>query len=274
MVHYPDGQNPAGGEQFMSPQEKDDCEMRLWHGLLNAAHGKMNEASRRMDDLGLPPVFMDQYPGKRVPYIYSRMFGPFGMVWPRTQSNTGFEGVLTRADPSAFSNPRGGNIQVGRDGYFWWCRTSVSAYLSVTVDSGFDIANTRKFTVFGDIFDSVNDSNGGALWATNTLNFFTSGATQTQTEIDFDFELVDKKRGLSISDRHMSSQLFNGASFANKPLPQPVVFDPATEIEPRLYMLKCVPKLISDSEFSDTDLAAIHVKSYINIQFIGYKELL
>lgn len=274
MVHFPDGQNPAGGPQFLTPEEKDTCEMRLWRGLLNAAHGRMNEANRKLDDLGYPPVFMDQYPGKRVPYIYSRMFGPFGITWPRRQGSTGVEGLATVATPSQFSNPISGNIQTGTDGFFWWCRTSVSAYMSVTVSSAWDVTNTRKFSVFGGIFDSVNDSNGGALWIPINLNAFTSGTTQSQSEIDFDLELVDKKRGLSISDRHMSSQLFNGASFANKPLAEPVVFDPKTEIEPRLYLLKCAPKLITDSDISDTDFAAINVKAYINIQMIGYKELI
>lgn len=217
------------------------------------------------------PAFLDQYPSKAVPYIFSKLY-TFGLVASRhwdDGANNGFLKLAPVASRKAFETPRNQNIFVGRDGPFFWCQSSISGFVSLTYDADPGNTDATQFggPTAGDIFDPVLTSNGGA----QAMNFFFSKVDwQNKPNISFELELYDRKRQRRLHDGRLPPQLLSGQQYANKLLSNPLRFDPNTEIEPRVYLNE-----VRMGDLLDTDQAynAAVFKGYLNLSFIGYKVL-
>lgn len=230
-----------------------------------------NKVSDLADRLNTPAA-LDQYPGRRVPYAFSRLYGPISPTTPRRSgAPVGFEGLAPLAQPTQFLTPRNGNIKVGQIGSFFWQETSVYAYLSWTYKSDPGLATpVATFTSAGDIFDNVIPDNGGAI-AFNNFRFIEQGAGSTLSpDISFDIGLYEKTRGRFLHDRdRMPVNVFAGQNFANRKVAQPIRFDPNTELEPRIYVNE-----LRMGHTLDTTQAynASQVKAYLFVTFLGYLE--
>jgi hypothetical protein len=217
------------------------------------------------------PAALDQYPGRRVPYVFSRLYGPIGPTTARRGGDGGFEQLAPLVQPAQFVTPRNGNIKVGQIGSFVWTETNVYAYLSWTysADPGLEppAGPFANFGAAGDIFDSVVDRNGGAL-AFN--NFRAVEGNYSPPYVSFDIGLYEKTRGRFLHDRdRLPVQLFAGQNFANRRVAQPIKFDPNTELEPRIYVNE-----VRMGNALDTNEAynAAQVKVYVFVSFHGYLE--
>jgi hypothetical protein len=232
------------------------------------------------------PVFLDQYPARTVPYVFSKLY-TFDMVAPRRveagQGGTGYWLSAPVVDLGQFILPRNGNIVVGRDGPFYWCQSNVAGYMSFTYDSPPGIGDAGVVArPVSDIFDSVIDANGGALQtsyfygAFHNINPLLPGANGgDMPRICFDVELYDRKRGKRLHEERLPPQLFSGGNFANKDKSHVTRFDPNTEIEPRVRLLDVCPgtSLVADDTFGNQQYAAAQFRGYLNIIFKGYKVL-
>ena len=231
-----------------------------------------NKVSDLADRLNSPAA-LDQYPGRRVPYAFSRIYGPIGPTTPRRGNLGGFEEFAPLVQPSQFILPRNGTIKVGQIGSFLWQETSVYAYLSWTYSADPNLpGNQATFTAAGDIYDNVIPNNGGAL-AFNNFRFIegTSGGTfPLSPDVSFDLGLYEKTRGRFLHDRdRMPINVFAGQNFANRKVAQPIRFDPNTELEPRIYINE-----VRMGNILDTNQAfnAAQVKVYLFVTFHGCLE--
>ena len=199
-----------------------------------------NKVSDLADRLNSPAA-LDQYPGRRVPYAFSRIYGPIGPTTPRRGNLGGFEEFAPLVQPSQFILPRNGTIKVGQIGSFLWQETSVYAYLSWTYSADPNLpGNQATFTAAGDIYDNVIPNNGGAL-AFNNFRFIEGDPVGPNPvfapDVSFDLGLYEKTRGRFLHDRdRMPINVFAGQNFANRKVAQPIRFDPNTELEPRIYI--------------------------------------
>lgn len=232
-----------------------------------------NKVSDLADRLNSPAA-LDQYPGRRVPYAFSRIYGPIGPTTPRRGDAGGFEELAPLAQPSQFILPRNGTIKVGQIGSFLWQETSVYAYLSWTygADPGLP-GNQATFAAAGDIFDNVIPNNGGAL-AFNNFRFIEGNPALPNPilapDVSFDLGLYEKTRGRFLHDRdRMPINVFAGQNFANRKVAQPIRFDPNTELEPRIYIneVRMGNALATDQAYN-----AAQVKVYLFVTFHGCLE--
>lgn len=257
---------------------------------------KINQLRNRLADLNAKlnrPAMLDQYPGRAVPYAFTRMYGPLPLTTARrlssAQGGAGFEKLATVVTPSDFYLPRNGNINVGRYGSFVWTNASIFSYLSLTysADPGISFEpfgaapflSVKTFAQEGDIFDSVLDNNGGAISFDGNsyippekwYNFPYTGAPLRYTgDICFDIGLYDKLRGRFLHDQdRVTSMLFSGKSVVNKPLGQEIRFDANTELEPRIYLneFRMGAMLDTDQAFN-----AAQARAYIAVVFLGRLE--
>ena len=219
------------------------------------------------------PAALDQYPGRRVPYAFSRLYGPVGPTTPRRGDAGGFEQLAPLVQPAQFLLPRNGTIKVGQIGSFVWQETNVYAYLSWTYGADPALAvPVETFPKAGDIFDPVVSDNGGAL-AFNNFRFIEGnpvGFLPNPPNVSFDLGLYEKTRGRFLHDRdRLPIQLFAGQNFANRKVAQAIKFDPNTEIEPRIYINEV---RMGDALATDQAYLAAQVKVYIFVTFHGYLE--
>ncbi len=227
----------------------------------NALRNQVNDLTKRLDS----QAYLDQYPGKSVPGLISKLYGPIALTTARRNGATGFEAFATVANPGQFVLPRNTNILIGRDAAFYWCSTNVYGYLSWTyaADPGFAAPITTLGP--GDIFDTVIERNGGAI-AMN--NFALDGyITPTRPNISFELDLYDRKRGRSINDGKLPAETFAGGAFEFKKAPSIVRMDVDTEIEPRLYVdeVRMGANLNADQPFN-----AARVRAYVSLVLKGY----
>lgn len=215
---------------------------------------------------------LDQYPGRMQPRCFTRLYGPLSLTTARRDGEIGFEGLAAVAEPAQFVLPRNGNIKVGRFGSFVWMETSVNAYLSWTYNTDPGIAGNQKvFTTFGDIFDPVIASNGGAM----VMNNFRwtdpgVGVTDFVPIVSFDLALYDKLRGRYLHDgQKLPINLFSGQGYCNKKTGQDSRFDPDSEIEPRLFINDIrVNNTMATSQWFN----ASNFKVYVSLTFKGRLE--
>lgn len=219
------------------------------------------------------PAALDQYPGRRIPYIYTRTFRVDGPVAARRfATGTAPERTATVANPNTFVLPREGPIRVGRNGTFIWTRASTSVYLSLTYkseprDTPVAISDAMNN---GDLFDPTIPNDGGGIWC-GGFSYVSDPATLTlQPTVSYDIGLLDKKRGAYLhSGERLPVHLFSGQRFANRMLAQPADFDANSEIEVRLFINEIRMGTALDSV---TALAASKLKTYIFVNLIGYIE--
>lgn len=226
----------------------------------------------RLKDKMNRSAYYDQYAGKSDPYNYSLWYGPIGLQTPRRVGTTGFLGLAPLVDPSVFLLPRTGNIQTGRDGTFMWHSVNATSYISWTrtaQTAGWPVTGPINSQPAGDLFSSVQLMNGGGQVLQN-LSDIAWGRTTTSPldapAVYWEIELYDRKRGRSITDGKLPAEAFFGGSLGFKELNCPKVFEPDTEIEPRLYVNQArIPG-------ADTDTAvyeAARVAFFVNIIFKG-----
>jgi hypothetical protein len=210
-------------------------------------------------------AYFDQYPGKTVPYMFSKLYGPIGQVTPRRVGVTGWLGQAPVANPAIFILPRQNNVLTGRDGVFYWCSTNATNLLSWTRTSAASGPVVTK--PVGDIFTPVIDNNGGAriLQNLSDVNF-----NYREPSISWDIDIYDKRRGRSITSGRIPAETIFGGTMGYKKWKKPVRWDVDTEIEPRLYVNHArVP-------FQDTNgpvFDASQVAFYVNVVFKGFLAL-
>jgi hypothetical protein len=256
------------------PMFNDILERHLTRPFKQYVDTLRNKVSDLTDRLNSPAA-LDQYPGRRVPYAFSRLYGPIGLTTPRRGDAGGFEELAPLVQPSEFITPRNGTIKVGQIGSFLWQETSVYAYLSWTygADPGLP-GNQATFAAAGDIFDNVIPNNGGAL-AFNNFRFLEASppgllSAGVPPDVSFDLGLYEKTRGRFLHDRdRMPINVFAGQNFANRKVAQTIRFDPNTELEPRIYINE-----VRMGNTLDTDQAynAAQVKVYLFVTFHGCLE--
>ena len=233
---------------------------RPFKKAVDIVRNRVNDLSVRMAS----QAFLDQYPARSVPYIFSKLYGPFGLLAPRRNGAAGFDGLAPVVDLGASIVPRNSNIVVNREGPFYWCSTNATGYVSLTytADPGtlpLPIINT---TPVSDIFNPVFPNNGGAV----TLNNFFGRSIR----ICWDMTLYDKKRGRRLHDDFLPPQTITAQGYANKANATPIRFDPNTEIEPRVRLLEVRPDTLLDTTQA---FNAAQFSAYLNIVFLGYKVL-
>lgn len=238
----------------------------------------------KLDDLlnQLDAPYLDQHPGRRVPAMISKLYS-FNLTSPRrVSSNTGFDKLATVATPGQYILPRTSNILIGRDRSFYWCKTAIHSYMSVSYTSNFlgeesgPIFTTNTKAV-GDIFSSVIDANGGACVQNNMIRDYVAWSNagpaadpdDTYSCISADLQFYDKQRGRFFSDAPVPMEFFAGGTYANKALSYNMRLDAGSEIEPRLYLKEFRQSgLTTDAAYN-----ACQAKGYINLVLIGYQEL-
>lgn len=234
-----------------------------------------------IDELGRNAQ-LDQYPARRVPQIYTRRFGPItGPIVARNDpSDEGNpqERNGTLATPGAFILPMNGNIYIGRDGRFTWCRSAVHAHMSLTwkSDPG-DLPTAVKAwaTRQGDLFDDVVAGNGGGLlmdqfaYVPIALSDPSVASSRAFCTFAWRMGLYDKKRDRNLHDgESLPSSYFAGGLVDDKQTALRHRFDESTELEPRLY----VDELSSILNFTTTDLTDMTWKVWLTFSMIGFLE--
>lgn len=187
-------------------------------------------------------AYYDQYAGKSVPYNYSLLYGPINLTTPRRQGTTGFLGLATVADPSAFILPRNGNVLTGRDGVFMWHSTNMTTFINWTrtaqTGGGWPAGPVTALPP-GDIFSSVVDMNGGGQVLQNICDIGWGAADIRAIDspsLNFDVDLYDRKRGRSITGGRVPAETFFGGTMGACENAMPYRWEPDTEIEPRIYV--------------------------------------
>lgn len=230
---------------------------------IDVLRNRVNDLNRKLRT----QPYLDQYPGKTQPFIFSKLYGPIGLQTPRRTEKPGFESLAPVVNMSQPVLPRNQNILTSRIGSFYWCSTQVTGYLSWTYvsDPGFNVpVDVREPS---DIFNPVLENNGGACLFNN---FSTMGLTQSGTIfpiLGFELGLYDKKRGRYIGDGVMPSEMFASGTFGDRKLPEPIRFEVDTELEPRVYVTEARMGTALDT---DQAYEAARVQFFLNICFKGY----
>ena len=217
------------------------------------------------------PAFLDQYPANTVNHAYSLIFD-LGLLTARRNGVVGFEGLAPVVDLANFLRPRNGQIHINREGPFYWCRTNIVGYASLTYsgvpgNGGAAFTDQAPTATVGDIFDPVFAANGGA----ETLNYFFSNVLyDTKPNMSFDLQLYDTKRNRKLHEGTIPPQLLTAQGYANKKRSSPMRFAPNTEVEVRLRPLE-----VRMRDLLDTTQAfnAALFRGYINVTLLGYRVL-
>ena len=164
---------------------------------------------------------------------------------------------------------RNGNVKTGRDGSFYWCATNIAPYVSYTFTTSPAAGTPVAGVPAGDIFSPVFGANGGAVALPNTGYSFDNSVSLPLSKICFEIDLYDKKRGRSITDGRMPSEVFTGLTYNDKSTFGPMRWYPDTEIEPRVY----VNEVIMSNLLTNTYYNAASVAAYLCVCFSGFSAL-
>lgn len=238
----------------------------------------LQEKARHVTDVIDDPALLDQYPGRRVPFHFTRIYRIDGTVTARRDTRDhilGHELLAPVADPSKYILPREGPIRVGRFGTWRFVQASHTVYTSLTYaaepDAG--LLPVRVIPQNGDIFDTVVETNGGGLWAGNRAFTPIEDAAErpnAQPTFAFRLGLYDKLRGAYLHDgNNLPLHFCSGQLFGNREQASSVHFDANTEIEPRLFIDE-----IRWSNLLDTDEAygAARPRAYFILTLLGFLE--
>lgn len=264
---------------------------------LDVQRDRVALCQRELDQAGYGGPYLDQYPAKRKPAMYTRMFGPFGMQAARRDTTTsGFELLAPLVTPSQFAVPRTSNVLTGREKLFYLTRINITCFMSWTyvTDPGFNAPIDPRDPA--DIFDPVIGSNGGASLLLNHSGTGFDAAPQPPPSAGaapvsyfapracFEFELYDKRRGRALTDGPVSGELIAGGAFDNKMLSgmarkginHGYRFDADTELEPRLYITEIRPGSALEPTLyanpANTAFNAARVKVWFQIGMVGYQQ--
>ncbi len=269
MTRKPDGQRPASGEQVQGPRRRKRPDVY-------SLRRKINQLNLKLDDAGFPPPFMDQYPGKRVPFAYSKRYGPVPITVTRRNGSTGFEGLCTVATPDEYLLPLNGNINVSVNTDFWLCGVSVYVYYSLTYGTGSSYT-VATFSSGGDLFSPVPaPSNGGGIpltqladprLSTDLADDLATGALQG---CGLDLDLYDRNKAGKMTEFPIPTIMFSGQAAANKDIPVNSVWEGGSEIEPRIYV-RAMNGMPADA--TDASINAAIFKAWPIVVFHGFTEL-
>lgn len=209
---------------------------------------KVSDISRNVES----PAFFDQYPGKCLPYIYSKTY-QFGEVDP--------EDSFT--DTTSFLLPTNGNILTGRDASFYWCETNAFLFVQSNVAPQ---ANAGLF--------STAQNGGGAIGLNNTQG---PEATVNQSLLDstfacFEIDLYDKKRGRSITNGFIPGQTFFAGSTGYRRWRQATRWDPDSEIEPRVRITQAHTAFKEGVTTNTRFFLNLSVKGFLSMQEVAGRE--
>lgn len=142
---------------------------RPYRRFVDLVRNRVNSINTKMHD----PVFLDQYPGHSVPYVFSKIY-EFGFVSPRpnprfngaTSNPNFFESAVPTVNMADWILPRNGNILVNQEGPFYLNQVNISGYMNLTFNTfdGFfgPVPAPANPPVFpqgtGDIFSPVSYS--------------------------------------------------------------------------------------------------------------------
>lgn len=233
----------------------------------------LREKVREISDILDGPAALDQYPGRTVPFTFTRFWRIDNPVTARRDADgAGHELLATLATPGTYLLPREGTVKVGRFGTFTWTRASLNVYQSLTyaADPGFG-TNVSLFTRAGDIFDDVVQNNGGAVWSGNRLFHQYDPAIDDPKlipNVSLRLGLYDKLRGAFLHDTdRMPINFASGQLYANRLLQEPIPFDANADIEPRLYVdeIRVANALDTTQAFN-----AARLRTFVVMSFIGY----
>ena len=234
-----------------------------------ALRNRVNDLNHRLST----GAYYDQFPGKSVPWVFSKWYGPISPQVPRNVGVAGADAFAPLVTPARFVLPRGTNVLTGRDAAFYWCSTNVATYVNWTYAPGaapFFPGAPVAAGPNGDIFDAAIEMNGGAQMCMDNTNAFTRGAVPgSALRVCFELDLYDRKRGRSLTDGRIPSEVIMGQMMENKSTIWPLRFDVDTEIEPRIYITEV-------NGFIQGDAVAYphnQVTVFINLAFFGYNQL-
>jgi hypothetical protein len=224
----------------------------LWElPIRRATQVLRNKVEALNNKIGFSPANFDQLPGKANTWCFSCLYGPIPLTDGTAQTN----------DLSLFYLPQGQNILTGRDASFFWTETNVFAFGQRNA-----IGLTNK-----SIFDPERIGGGGTViqnfqgpQAVNNNNSDANDDTGEFAKISLEIDLYDKKRGRSITNGPMPTQVLQGGAFDFRAWAEAPRFDPDTEIEPRLY--------VRDASQSPS-LTALNTVFFVNIVFKGVSVL-
>ncbi len=249
---------------------------------IDKAIAHLRQKARAINRVISGPAAFDQFPGRRVPYNYTRRYRVDTLITPRRNGTTGYQGLAPVASATAFVLPTEGNIRVGRFGTFTLVELAATSYISITYNADPGLPGDQKvFTSFGDIMDDVVQANGGAIWSGGqgfwTRNSSQGDDTALTPTISFDVGLYDSLRGAYMHDGNkMPVNVFSGQMFANRATPEPVAFDANTVIEPRLFLneINLGANVNEPGGSISTDQAynATVPRVYVFLTFKGYLE--
>lgn len=208
------------------------------------------------------PAYYDQYPGKAVPRMYSKIYQNIPLTTPVRDGITGFEGEAALASLSNFLTPDGTNLLTGRTGAFYLHEVNTSVHYSWTYDADPGYTAPQSSLPAGGLFDPVIEQNGGGVLLPNqTRDSFTG-----QPNFCFELALYDKTRGAFLTDGKLPLQVFCGGTFGHKQFEEPLRFEADTEIEPRLFVTEFRPgNALNNNQPYD----AANVVAHVNIFFKG-----
>lgn len=236
---------------------------------------------RQLDDAGVPPPYLDQYPAKRRPAIYPRIIGPTGMVCAGRLSAgaTGFLALAPLVNTAEYLVPQD-PIIIGREKLFHLTHINVACFVSWTYaeNPGFDAPiDTRPPA---GLFDPVFEANGGAsLLLNHSQGADALPANAANAAIRprayFDIELYDEKRGRSLTDGALPGELVLGGAVENKAVSgfSDVVvnkgyrFDVDTIIQPRLYVREVRMSQVLDG---NVPYEAARVAVWFQVMLMGF----
>lgn len=225
---------------------------------------------------------LDQYPARRVPQIYTRLFGPItGPIVARRSTATAQENTGTLATPDVWFTPKNGPLILGRDGCFVCTRMVAHGYMSLTWASDPTDLPTAVHPWgtgrVGDLFDDVVRGNGGGLlqdqfaYAPIALNAVGGGAGGRIPVSSFAWRmgLYDQKLDRYMHDGDsLPSSVFAGGAATSKLLAADGRFEETTIIEPRLY----VDELSLSLNISAADMSAIQMRAWLSLSLVGFLE--
>ena len=225
------------------------------------SRNRVNDLSVRM----AAPAFLDQYPGRAVPYYFAMKYD-LGLLATRRNGIVGFDGLAPVVDLGDFLVPEK-NMFVNREGAFHWTSSNITGYASLTYDANPGFATVINPRPVGDIFDRAIENNGGAL----VQNYFFSHVDyQTRAMTCFDVQIYDRKRSKRLHEGWLPMQTLCGQDFANKRSARPARFDPNSEIEIRVRLLE---ERMGDLLDTTQAFDAAQFRGYLYIVIGGYKVL-
>lgn len=252
-------------------------EAQAYSRFLDVQRQRIRDCHEVLDEAGLGPPYLNQYPGKRVPTILSRWFGPISLVTTRRGSEEAgdpwFEVLAPLVQPGIHILPQV-PLRIPRSYSFEWHGFHAMAAFSWTFKSVPEGLPSTPIVAPQDcasLWDSVLDANGGGQWLLNFSGFAMADAQLNNgvgcPKVCWELDLYDRKRGRSFTDGPTPAEAFSPGAWGVKPMPHRSFLDVDTEVEPRLYVREV--RMTSILDESREIFEAASVSAFLNVVFTG-----